>query len=108
LPTTVRHYKNPRYNSLGASGAVSAVLFSAILLYPRMKLSLLFLPIAVPGVVFGVLYLLYSVYSSYTARDNINHDAHFSGALYGVLFTVALAPTQVARSLQVVRKLVGI
>jgi len=108
LPTTLRHWKRPAYQSLGASGAVSAVMFSAILLYPRMKLSLLFLPIAVPGVIFGALYMLYSVWRSYDARDNVNHDAHFAGALYGALVTVVLEPKQVARSVVVVRQLLGI
>lgn len=108
LPTTVRHWKRPAYNSLGASGAVAAVMFSAILLYPRMKLSLLFIPIAVPGVVFGVLYMLYSAWRSYQARDNVNHDAHFAGALYGALVTIVLAPDQVANTVRVIRRMVGV
>jgi membrane associated rhomboid family serine protease len=108
LPTTVRHWNRPAYNSLGASGAVAAIMFSAILLYPRMKLSLLFLPIPVPGVVFGVLYMAYSAWRSYEARDGINHDAHFSGALYGVLVTVVVAPSQVERTVLVMRQMVGL
>ncbi len=100
VPTTLRHMKDPRYNSLGASGAVAAVTFSAILLYPNMKLSLFFLPVAVPGVVYALCYLAYSAWSSYRARDGINHDAHFAGAIYGSLLTFAFEPERVARAVQ--------
>ena len=92
VPTTIRHSKNPKYGSLGASGAVAAVVFSAILLYPDMKLSLMFLPVFVPGYVYAVCYLAFSVFSAWRARNGINHDAHFAGALYGVLLTFAFAP----------------
>ncbi len=108
IPTTLRHMNQPRYNSLGASGAVAAVMFSAILLYPKMKMSLLILPIPVPGVVFGVLYMIYSVWRSYDVRDNVNHSAHFSGALYGVIVTAVLAPAQVERTIVVVRRMLGV
>ena len=100
VPTTLRHMKNPKYNSLGASGAVAAVIFSAILLYPKMKLSLMFLPIGVPGFVYAICYLAYSAWSSYRARDGINHDAHFAGAIYGSLLTFAFEPGRVTRALQ--------
>ena len=98
LPTTLRRMNDPRYNSLGASGAVAAVIFSGILLYPEMKLSLFFLPIGVPGFVYGIGYLAYSAYSSYRARDGVNHDAHFAGAIYGALLTFALEPDRVTRA----------
>ena len=100
VPTTLRHMNNPKYNSLGASGAVAAVIFSAILLYPKMKLSLFFLPIAVPGFVYALCYLAYSAWSSYRARDGINHDAHFAGAIYGSLLTFAFEPERVTHALQ--------
>jgi membrane associated rhomboid family serine protease len=95
VPTTLRHMNNPKYGSLGASGAVAAVVFSAILLYPDMKLSLMFLPIAVPGFVYALCYLAYSAFSAWRARDGINHDAHFAGAVYGSLLTFAFAPDRV-------------
>jgi membrane associated rhomboid family serine protease len=98
VPTTIRHRKDPKYSSLGASGSVAAVMFSAILLYPGLKLSLFFLPIAIPGYAYAVGYLAYSAWSSYRARDGINHDAHFAGALYGALFAYVLEPTRVART----------
>jgi len=100
IPTTVRHRNNPKYNSLGASGAVAAVMFSAVLLYPKMKLALMILPIPVPGVIFAIVYLAYSAWSSYMARDNVNHDAHFAGAAYGALLTFIFEPARVEKTLR--------
>ncbi|MDB4938748.1 MAG: putative Rhomboid family protein [Labilithrix sp.] len=100
VPTVIRHRKNPKYNSLGASGAVAAVIFSGILLVPGLKLSLFFLPIPIPGYAYGIGYLAYSAYASYRARDGVNHDAHFAGAVYGSLLTFALEPQRVMRTVQ--------
>jgi membrane associated rhomboid family serine protease len=100
IPTTLRHMRNPAYGSLGASGAVAAVMFSAVLLYPKLKLQLMFIPMPVPGLVFAGAYLAYSVLSSYGAGDNINHSAHFSGAAYGSLLTYLFEPAQVERTLK--------
>jgi membrane associated rhomboid family serine protease len=107
LPTTVRYRNHPKYNSLGASGAVAAVMLSGILLEPNMQLRLLVLPMRVPAVVFGVLYMLYSVWHSQGSDDNINHDAHFSGAVYGALATAVWAPDHLVRSVRVFRRFVG-
>lgn len=98
VPTTLLHMRNPKYNSLGASGGVAAVIFSAILIYPGLKLGLLFLPIPVPGIVYAFAYLAYSAWSSYRARDGVNHAAHFAGAIYGALLTYALEPDRVMRT----------
>ncbi|MDI1443490.1 rhomboid family intramembrane serine protease [Polyangium sp. 6x1] len=100
IPTTLRYMRKPNYSSLGASGAVAAVMFSAVLLVPKLKLQLMFLPIPVPGIVFAVAYLAYSAWHSYTAGDDINHDAHFSGAVYGALLTYAFEPARVERTLK--------
>ncbi len=100
IPTTIRHMNNPKYNSLGASGAVAAVMFSAIALYPGLKLSLLFLPIPIPGFVYAIGYLAYSAWSSYRARDGVNHDAHFAGAIFGSLLTFGFEPERVMRTLR--------
>lgn len=100
LPTVIRHRKDPKYNSLGASGAVAAVMFGTILLYPGLNLSLMFLPIPIPGIVYAIGYLAYSAWSSYRNRDGINHDAHFAGAIYGSLLTFAFEPARVTRTLQ--------
>ncbi|MDB4945010.1 MAG: putative Rhomboid family protein [Labilithrix sp.] len=100
VPTTLRRMNDPRYGSLGASGAVAAVIFSSILLFPEMKLSLLFLPIAVPGFVYGLAYLAYSAYSSYRARDGVNHSAHFAGAVYGAALTFVMEPERSQRAIE--------
>ncbi len=100
VPTTLRHSRNPKYVSLGASGAVAAVMFSAILLRPSLKLMLLFLPIPVPGFVYAVGYLAYSAWHSYRGQRGVNHDAHFSGAVYGSLLTFFLEPARVERTLR--------
>lgn len=91
--TYFKERDNPYYNSLGASGAVSAVLFSAILLYPRQEIYFVFLPFfGIPSFVFGILYLLYCQYMTRRNADHINHDAHFAGAVFGFIFTGLLRP----------------
>lgn len=92
LPTVFKHKDDFHYNSLGASGAISAVLFSYILFNPMSKIYIMFIPIGIPAVIFGGLYLVYCMYASKNSRDNINHDAHFFGALTGLIFTVIFVP----------------
>ena len=84
-----RQRNNPSFLSIGASGAVSAVLFSSIFLEPWSKI-LLFAIIPVPGIVFGILYLVYCQYMAKQSGDNINHDAHFYGAVYGLIYPALL------------------
>jgi membrane associated rhomboid family serine protease len=100
IPTTLRHMHHPAYNSLGASGAVAAVMISSILLHPRVRFHVPFFPTLVPGAVLAVGYLAYSLWHSISAGDNVNHDAHFSGALYGALLTYAFEPGRVERSIK--------
>ncbi|MEN8224138.1 MAG: rhomboid family intramembrane serine protease [Bacteroidota bacterium] len=88
-----RHKDDSWYNAVGASGAVSAVVFASIILYPAGGIYLFFIPIEIPSPVFGILYLVYSVYMARRGRDNIGHDAHFWGAIYGVILTIALKPS---------------
>jgi membrane associated rhomboid family serine protease len=83
---------NPSYNSLGASGAVSAVVFASILFQPTAKIYLYGL-IGIPGYLAGIAYLIYSQYSSKNGKGNINHEAHFYGAVYGVVFTLVFKPS---------------
>lgn len=92
IPTVIKHKNDMWYNSLGASGAVSAILFSAILLSPFSTMYILPIPFPIWAIVFGPLYLIYCVYASRQSRDNINHDAHFFGALTGLIFTVLIVP----------------
>lgn len=100
VPTTLGQMSNPRYASLGASGAVAAVMFSAILLQPKLQLYLMFLPIPVPGIVFAIGYLAYSAWQARGGRDDVNHIAHFAGAFYGALLTFAFEPARVERTLR--------
>ena len=92
LPTYLRHRNDPNYRSLGASGAVSAVLFSYILLDPWSGIYLFLIPIPIPAFVFGGLYLGYTIWMDRRGGGNVNHSAHLWGALYGMLFTVVLDP----------------
>ena len=90
LPTYLRHRHDPRYRSLGASGAVSAVLFAYILMSPWSLIFVFFLP--VPAIVYGVFYVGYSFWMDRQGGDNTNHNAHLSGAIYGVLFMLLMEP----------------
>jgi membrane associated rhomboid family serine protease len=90
LPTYLRHRQDPRYRSLGASGAVSAVLFAFILLQPWSMIFVFFLP--VPAIVYGVIYVGYSIWMDRQGHGNVNHSAHLWGAGYGVLFTLLMEP----------------
>jgi membrane associated rhomboid family serine protease len=94
VPTLLKHRNNPGYNSLGASGAVSAVIFACILFDPLMNLYLYF-AIPIKGFIFAALYIIYSYISSKRSRDGINHDAHLYGALFGVLFCIVLYPDSI-------------
>ena len=90
LPTYLRHYADTRYRSLGASGAVSAVLFTFILVQPWSLIFVFFLP--VPAIVYGALYVGYSVWMEKHGQDNVNHSAHLWGAAYGIAFTLLMEP----------------
>lgn len=91
VSTLYKYQNNSAYNALGASGAVSAVVFTSILFNPFNKIYLYGI-IGLPGILLGAIYLGYSYYMSKKQNDNINHEAHFYGAVYGVLFTLALKP----------------
>jgi membrane associated rhomboid family serine protease len=84
--TYFQHRDNPRYAALGASGAVSAVLFAAIVYFPTRSLFILPIPIPIPAPMFAVGYLAYAWYMSRHGRDGINHTAHIDGAITGLLF----------------------
>jgi membrane associated rhomboid family serine protease len=94
VSTFYKYQDSPHYNALGASGAVSAVLFASILFQPLTKIYIYGL-IGIPGIVGGVLYLVYSHYASRRGHDNINHEAHFYGAVFGILYTIVLKPSVV-------------
>jgi membrane associated rhomboid family serine protease len=86
-------YKNDiYYNAVGASGAVSAVVFSSIILYPAGKIFLFMIPVGIPAPLFGLIYLVYSAYMARRGKGNIGHSAHFWGAIFGVVYTIAIKP----------------
>ena len=91
-----RRRNDPYYVSIGASGAVSAVLFTSIFLDPWGKI-LFFAVLPIPGIIFGVIYLAYCQYMAKKAGDNINHNAHFYGALYGLIYPAILEPSLIKR-----------
>src|SRR5437764_2427325 len=79
------HRNDPDYDSVGASAGVNGIIFAAIALFPGMSLGLLFIPISIPGWLFGLVYVLYSIYGIRSRRNNIGHDAHLGGALVGLI-----------------------
>ena len=91
LPTITRYRNDEGYSALGASGAVSAVVFAYIFFAPLNKIYF-YMVLPIPGILFGVLYLVYSSYMGKRNKDNINHSAHFWGAVAGFLFPVLLEP----------------
>lgn len=91
IPSFIKHKNNPRYSAIGASGATSAIVFMYCILYPWNWLGLFFI-IPIPAIIFAVLYLIYSSWASKNSRDNIGHDAHFWGAIAGVVFIFATNP----------------
>ena len=91
LPAYQKHKDDPGYNALGASGAISSLLFAFIIFQP-MEPIYLYGVIGLPGVIFAVLYLFYSNYAAKRARDNIGHEAHLWGAIFGFTFTLVMKP----------------
>ncbi|WP_375578937.1 rhomboid family intramembrane serine protease [Marivirga tractuosa] len=99
IPSLIKHKENPNYNALGASGAVSAVVFSSILFNPMTDLCLYGI-LCLPGFIFGAIYVIYSYYKGKQQGDNVNHDAHLFGALYGVIITIAIWPGVIMRFIE--------
>ncbi len=98
--TYFRHRRDPDYACLGASGAILAVLFAAIVYFPRQSLIVLPIPIPIPAPIFAVCYLLYSFYAGRQARGRINHEAHFNGALAGLAYVALTDPAAWQRALR--------
>ncbi|NYF19743.1 membrane associated rhomboid family serine protease [Xanthomonas sp. JAI131] len=93
LPSYLKNQKNPNYFSLGASGAVSAVLFAYILLAPWTGIYFFFIPIPIPAILYALFYVGYSIWMDRRGGDNINHSAHLAGAAFGVMFLLILEPS---------------
>ena len=102
LLTLIFHKDDYNYRAIGASGAVTGVLYSAILLEPNMSLYLFFIPIPIPAYIFGIGYLLYSIYGMKAKNDNIGHTAHFGGAIGGYIITLLKVPSMLIDNLLMV------
>lgn len=100
LPALRKYKDNPNYNSLGASGAVSAVLMAYILMFPQNKLMFIFLPIPIPAYVMGIIFFAYESYLNRRGGTGIAHDAHLYGALFGLLFMIVLSPQFVSHFIE--------
>ena len=88
-----KFHKNQKdYTAVGASGAVSGIVYSSILIFPEMKLVFIFFPIPMPGYVFAVGYLIYTIYAMKKQNDNVGHTAHFGGSIAGIMATLLIAP----------------
>jgi len=96
IPSIAKHRNNRNYLSLGASGAISGIVFASIFLNPGMKLILFPLPIPIPGYIYGVLYLIYCTIAQKKLNDKINHSAHFWGAFGGFLLSIILMSEKIA------------
>jgi len=92
------NYYNNNYSAVGASGAITGILFSAILFYPDLKLALLFLPIPMPGYFFAAIYLAYTIYGMNKQNDGIGHSAHLGGAIGGISISLLLNPSIIETS----------
>ncbi|WP_298116206.1 rhomboid family intramembrane serine protease [Flavobacterium sp.] len=102
LLTMMFHKDEYSYRAVGASGAVTGILYSAILLEPNMSLYLFFIPIPIPAYLFGIGYLLYSIYGMKAKNDNIGHTAHFGGAIGGYVITLLKVPSMFTDNLLMV------
>jgi len=100
IGTCVKHRNDPNYASLGASGAILAVLFASIVYFPQQRLFVLPIPIPIPAPLFALAYLAFSYYSSRHSRGRINHDAHIGGALTGMAFVALTDPERYRALLQ--------
>jgi membrane associated rhomboid family serine protease len=98
VPSYIKHQNNYSYRSLGASGAVTAILFSFILLSPWQTLFVFFLPL--PAIIFAVIYIGYTIYMDKKGGDYVNHSAHLWGAVWGILATIIMEPTVIPHFLE--------
>ena len=100
---SLQYHKNePYYSAVGASGAVSGIVYASILLYPAMELYLFFIPIPIPGYIFGVGYLLYSIYGMKKQLGNTGHSAHLGGSIGGFALTLLLYPSVFSTNMMLV------
>lgn len=107
IPSIIKHKDNYGYYSLGASGAISAVVFAAIMYDPTAIFNIMFIPIPIWAFVYGILYLVYCTYASKHSHDAINHDAHLYGALTGIVLAVVFDHTVIGTFIEGVTRAVN-
>ncbi|MGN8224655.1 rhomboid family intramembrane serine protease [Gracilimonas sp. BCB1] len=100
LPSLFQHKDNPDFATVGASGAVESVLFGFILLFPLSPIYIMFIPFGIPAIIFGALFLVYSVFAS-KREGKINHEAHIAGAVWGFLYLIIFVPNTIDHFLSV-------
>lgn len=103
LPSYGKYKDDYSYTAVGASGAVSAVVFASIIFAPLSKIYLFLIPIGIPAILFGALYLAYSWYMDKKNIDNVGHDVHFWGAIFGFVFTIVLKPALFMQLISIIR-----
>lgn len=106
LPSIIKHRNNPNYNSLGASGAISGVLFSYILFQPMSRLSLMLVPFPVPAPLFAVLFIVFSIYADRKYKSHINHQAHIWGGIGGFTTTCLFYPDEFGKFVRILFDLI--
>jgi membrane associated rhomboid family serine protease len=102
IGTWFKHRRDPDYASLGASGAILAVLFASIVYFPRQSIMIMPIPLPIPAPLFALGYLAYTFYAARQQRGRINHDAHFDGALAGLAFVAVTDPQSLLRAWRIV------
>ncbi|MEX2604998.1 MAG: rhomboid family intramembrane serine protease [Gracilimonas sp.] len=100
LPSLFKHKDNPEFATVGASGAVESVLFGYIMLFPLNPIYIMFIPFGIPSIIFGVLFLAYSLYAS-KGEGRINHEAHIAGAVWGLVYLIIFVPNTIDHFLSV-------
>lgn len=93
LPDLAKHKNNSYFASLGASGGVSSIIFAFVYFNPWAKMGLIFIPVMIPAIIFAALYLAYCVYAARKGADNINHNAHLWGSVFGLVFCFLFDPS---------------
>ncbi len=91
LPSLIKYKDNPGYATLGASGAVESVLFAFIVIFPFEKIYIMLIPVGIPAIVFGALFVAYSIYAS-KQEGKVNHEAHIAGAVWGIVYMLIFVP----------------